>query len=91
MLFIAFIENAFKHGSIINDFLEVYIDLNITNEKLIFSIKNTISLSDNNKENHGLGIDNSKKRLQALYPEKYILSTIKERDWFYLHLEITLT
>ncbi len=91
MLFIAFIENAFKHGSIIEDFIEVDIKLNVSNEKLIFKIKNTINYLKTQTENHGLGLENSKKRLEAIYPNHFILTTKKKENWFYLHLEITLT
>ena len=91
MLFIAFIENAFKHGNPIDGFLSIYIHLSVTPETLTFSIKNTISKNKKHIENHGLGIENSKKRLDVLFPHKYILNTKEEDNWFYLFLEIPLS
>ena len=90
MLFIAFIENAFKHGNPIDGCLSIYIRLSVTPETLTFSIKNTISKNKKNIENHGLGIENSRKRLDVLFSHKYILNTKKEDNWFYLFLEIPL-
>ncbi len=82
MLLIPFIENAFKHGSIINGFLAIEINLNLTeNNKLIFTIKNSF-LNNNESETTGIGLDNIRKRLILLFPNKYNLNTeIKENQF----------
>ncbi len=90
MLFIAFVENAFKHGGLQNDLLTININLKVTKDLLHFAIKNTVKNTVSNTANHGLGIENSKKRLDVLYPNLYTLTSKIEENWFYLDLYITL-
>jgi LytS/YehU family sensor histidine kinase len=81
LILITFIENAFKYVGF-NEGSEncIDIDLGYENGNLKFRIFNT---KDNfiSKEAHasGLGIANTKRRLELLYPGKHIL-TIQDRD-----------
>ncbi len=88
MLLIPFIENAFKHGSIINGFLTIDIDLSLTSEnKLFFTISNSI-LINNDSETKGIGLDNIRKRLELLFPKKHDLTTEIKEDTFTVFLLI---
>ena len=88
MMFLPFVENAFKHGSIINGIMRVEMKLNIKNEHIIFSIKNT-SIHEAELENKkGLGLDNIRKRLELNYEENYELSTIQKDDCYEVYLKI---
>ncbi len=89
MLFIAFIENAFKHGSPHEGYFKV--DIAITSEPtgVNFLIKNSYNETFNTGNNHGLGIENSRKRIQALYPDNHVISIRQEKGWFYVALNIT--
>lgn len=93
LLFIAFIENAFKYVS--NNESEenkVEICLDRQDDLLLFSIFNT--KEKNNRppfEHQGIGIANVRRRLELLYPGKYDLS-IKEEDHSYqVDLKIQLS
>lgn len=90
MLFIAFIENAFKHGTPINDILNIDINLLVDQNQLHFTIKNTVNEKQKSTENHGLGMENSKRRLDVLYPNSYNLTSTIKDNWFLLTLIITL-
>lgn len=90
MLFIAFIENAFKHGGAVDGFLTVDIELKVGLDQLLFHVKNTIKNNSETNENHGLGLENSIKRLDALYPNKYTLTVRNEDNLFLLDLIITI-
>ncbi|WP_405226456.1 sensor histidine kinase [Dokdonia sp. Asnod1-B02] len=90
MLFIAFIENAFKHGSPHDSILHIKISLEVSDKQLHFSIKNTIKEDSSPKENHGLGMQNSIKRLETLYPNAYALNTHTSKGWYYLELIINI-
>lgn len=90
MLFIAFLENAFKHGSKHDDHLKIDVCLDITEAQVLFNIKNSIKTEILEKENHGLGIENSKKRLDVLYPNNYRLTNSRDDSWYYLELVINL-
>ena len=88
MLLMPFVENAFKHGAAIDGTLEVILDLKAHKEGMIFHVKNTISSSNESEGGHGLGIRNSKDRLDALFPNGYQLDTRKDGHWHHLYLEI---
>ncbi|MCG2613698.1 histidine kinase [Terrimonas sp. NA20] len=78
-LLIPFIENAFKHGDFRNDSLHIRLD--VSSAKMDFEISNKVS-NRNKDESGGIGMDNVKRRLELLYPEKHIL-TYETEDSFY--------
>lgn len=83
MLFIAFIENAFKYVSNFDSPQEnkVIISLQLKNEELIFDSFNTKEKMNERIIMHhkGIGISNVKRRLELLYPNRHQL-TIEDND-----------
>ncbi|HKB44198.1 MAG TPA: histidine kinase [Chitinophagaceae bacterium] len=76
LIFIAFIENAFKYVSHYENRLnEVKISLDRNNDDLIFKVFNTKENYNGHRVmNHkGIGIVNVKRRLELLYPGKHQL------------------
>lgn len=90
MLFIAFVENAFKHGTPIDGFLDIDIHLKTTETQLLFTIQNTINKNNTPSESHGIGLENTKKRLESLYPDQYTLTHTKKEHHYTVQLEIQL-
>ncbi len=88
MLFMAFIENAFKHGGRRDGFLTISIKLHVTDTILVFTVENTIQTESNDKNNHGIGLENTRKRLETLYPDSFELTTHKTNTEFTLRLTI---
>jgi len=89
MLLIPFVENAFKHGNLIDGFLTVSIRIKFSNNKLVFSITNTV-LNDNNTHNkHGIGLENIEKRLKLLYPETHQLHIDNSSNIYHVNLSIS--
>ncbi|UCG27155.1 MAG: histidine kinase [Bacteroidales bacterium] len=95
LLFIPFIENAFKHG--INTeprdpFIRVLFDFG-KKDHFIFRIENRkIKGAENGNRNpEGIGITNSRKRLNLLYPGKHRLDITNNQDIFMVELEIELS
>lgn len=88
MLLIPFIENAFKHGSIMDGFLsiDIHLELKLENQ-LIFSIKNSFIESTENNTT-GIGLTNIAKRLDLLYANNYILNNTISNNWFEISLTI---
>ncbi|SDW52787.1 hypothetical protein SAMN05444411_101920 [Lutibacter oricola] len=86
MLLIPFVENAFKHGDIINGSLYVSIQIKTDNNKLFFEIENT-SIKEN-KTNNGIGLENIAKRLKMLYPNSHTLETFQTDSFFKVKLTI---
>jgi len=92
LLFIPFIENAYKHGRKDVKVPGIIIDFKIESEYIFFRIENyTNSNSAKPIENEeGFGLPNIKRRLELLYPEKYVLRVIEKDCKFIVELEITL-
>lgn len=75
LLFISLIENAFKHGVSAKEKSDIYLELSIQKNKLIFSTQNLYIPKDaTDKSGSGIGINNLKKRLRLLYPENFSLT-----------------
>lgn len=87
MLLLPFIENSFKHGNIKNGILQIYIEIKADLEMVHFQIKNSNS-NDQSSAKHGIGLQNIKKRLELLYPNKHNLSIANNDDDFEVNLEL---
>lgn len=89
MLLIPFVENAFKHGSIIDGFLHIDIHVEFIKNELRFLIRNSFNNAEIDENNSGLGIENIKKRLELNYPSKYQLQNWIENKVYHVELKIT--
>ncbi|MFD0761263.1 sensor histidine kinase [Lutibacter aestuarii] len=87
MLLIPFVENAFKHGSIVNGILTIEIAIEQYKNEFNFSIKNTVKESVNNIEK-GIGLETVKKRLDLLFNNDYELNIDESNDNFNVQLFI---
>lgn len=90
MLFIPFIENALKHSNIekINDSF-ISIKINTDADYIFFEVKNSIPEKIINKDKvGGIGLENVKKRLAILYPEKHQLTISEDESSFNIQLKI---
>ena len=93
LLFIPFIENAFKHGISYREKSFVKVEMKIIDNKLFFKCINSISkrTDTNQDENHsGIGLENVKKRLQLLFPDKHRLDISTKNDEFSIFLSVEL-
>ena len=88
MLLIPFVENAFKHGNLIDGYLRVDIKIILNNDSLRFEIRNTVKSEDDPLKKPGIGLENIKKRLDLIYPKKYKLIVKTEGNWFLVDLLI---
>lgn len=91
MLFIPFIENAFKHSE--NKKLEnaVSITIQISKEKIIFDCENRFTEESQNKpEKNGLGNELIQKRLELLYPNKHTLEVSNKDNVYSVKLTIVV-
>lgn len=86
MLLIPFVENAFKHGTIIDGKLKVHICIKTKEEKLFFEIVNSSIIEKNVIK--GIGLENIEKRLNMLYPKSYNLEMNQIDNKFKIALEI---
>jgi len=90
MLFIPFIENALKHSDIekIKDsFISIKIDADAN--EINFEIENNIPIKAISKDEvGGIGLENVKKRLAILYPDKHDLIISENESTFKVELNI---
>ena len=93
MLFIPFVENAFKHGVAIGQRTALQIAIVVSGQKLNFSCVNTdhSSIKKMGMEITGIGLENVKRRLELVYPGRHRLKINKEDGKFIVNLEIDLS
>lgn len=93
MIFIPFIENAYKHGSKKAKPPGIIINMKIDNNHLLFYIKNSLTKridKQNKDEIGGIGLSNVKRRLQLLYPKRHILTIDETKDTFIVKLTLEI-
>ncbi len=92
MLFIPFVENAFKHGVAIGQTSAIDIAIVISDQKLIFTCVNPKykAIKKMADEKSGIGLENVKRRLDLLYPGKHQLQIDEDGGNFKVKLEIDL-
>ncbi|MCD4792938.1 MAG: histidine kinase [Bacteroidales bacterium] len=88
LLFIPFIENAFKYGISAGKKNYINILFKITETKIYFYVENNILVTKKPRLTTGTGIDNVKKRLNILYPNKYLLNINEQNNIFSVKLNI---
>lgn len=92
MLFIGFVENAFKYADKNVSSPGIIINLSIDNKSLNFDIKNKkkkINSPDLTNSN-GIGISNVKRRLELIYPNKHELVIFNTENDYHAKLTIQL-
>jgi sensor histidine kinase YesM len=91
-----FIENSFKHGASEElDQAWISLDLTIQENKLKFKLINAVPpsplfISEPEIMAHGIGLENVRKRLELLYPDRYELKTIMEAETYLVSLTMDL-
>ncbi len=93
LLFISFIENAFKHGGCENGSIpRIIISIHSSQLPLLtLHVENTINKSGAIKlGNSGVGLENVKQRLALIYPDKHQLNITETETLFIVDLTVTL-
>lgn len=86
MLFIPFVENAFKHGNN----LPIQISLVVKNENITFRVVNHYTTANQEANSNGMGLKNVKRRLELIYPDRHelIIENDKTDSIFKMNLTI---
>lgn len=92
LLFTSIIENAFKYGVSYKQNSFIHIVLKTTENVLEFTIKNSKNDNQAEKENcaSGIGLENTRKRLNLLYASTYQLNINESEDTFSVQLKLPL-
>lgn len=82
LLLLPFIENAFKHGiQEITGKGYVNIVICITADELNLQVSNSKPFRNRNFTEYGIGMKNVEKRLELLYPKRYLLDVKDDHDY----------
>lgn len=91
MLLINFVENCFKHSDIeTNEEGWVTISLEVSDNELHFTTRNTVKQKTKKKKDSGIGLSNTQKMLSGEYGEKHSLQTGMIDDFFEIDLKLEL-
>jgi|WetSurMetagenome_2_1015567.scaffolds.fasta_scaffold94295_2 two-component system, LytTR family, sensor kinase len=89
LLFIPFIENAFKHGNKLAPSPGIKINFNIEKNKIFFEINNYLKDDDGIKRTKGgFGLINIRRRLDLLFDKNYNLEINNQSNQFNIKLLI---
>jgi hypothetical protein len=92
LIFIPFIENAFKHGISYQNSSFIHISMALSAHSLVFDCRNSLgrATGEGPSVDSGIGLENVTKRLQLLYPNRHNLVINRGDDRFTVHLEIKM-
>ena len=92
MLLVPFVENAFKHGSKKENHAAVDIRLDVEGRKLHFQVRNALDSNDHQQKDatSGIGLDNVKRRLKLLYPDRFDLDISRKNLQYLVTLNLIL-
>lgn len=86
LIFMTFIENAFKYGVTKKEKIIININLSINNDRIDFTCENKIYTHKSNLERTGIGIVNTRQRLEHLYANRFKLNINNENEVFMVNL-----
>ncbi|MEO6617858.1 MAG: sensor histidine kinase [Dyadobacter sp.] len=92
MLLLPFIENAFKHGTSTMSQANIVIELAVRNKVLTLAVFNHIShqKDEYHFDKGGIGLVNTKKRLNLLYPDRHHLIIKEDLENRTYHILLTI-
>ncbi len=93
LLLITFIENAFKHGISYSSPSAIDIRIGVTGTDLTLTVGNTIirnPLHNRDSAGGGVGLVNARRRLDVLYPGRYLLDISDNNSIYVVNLKISL-
>ncbi|MDD6922088.1 MAG: histidine kinase [Bacteroidales bacterium] len=91
MIFLTFVENAFKYGSSTSRHCRILIRLHVSHGHLLFETRNDIVRhADEFRTAMPVGISNCRSRLAVLFPGRHTISLSEEGGTFHVLLHINL-
>lgn len=91
LILISFVENAFKHGVNPDENSSLRITITVANQQLSLQVINNKVRSVQHEEFSGIGLANTRERLEHLYPGGHTLTIREDEHTFCVNLTITLT
>lgn len=89
LLLITYIENAFKHGVSYTIPSEIRIRIDVIGNSLMLTVTNAVT-SSRQTGHEGVGLINARRRLDVLYPGRYLLDVVDNKSLYIVNLKIEL-
>lgn len=89
MIILPFVENCFKHGA--SEELQqgwVTVQIEASPETILIKVENSKAHTENNHNGTGIGVQNVKRRLSLLYPNRHELKILDGKETFLVILTI---
>ncbi len=92
MLLLPFVENPFKHGVSATQPSHIHIAIDLKDEQLQLEVKNTLFNGKRvtHEESNGIGLNNTQRRLDLLYPGHYKLLVNEHKEDKEFHVQLTV-
>lgn len=91
MLFISVLENAFKHGVSTHQPSFIHASLCVKDDNIVFTCDNSnFPKKDKNLTAGGVGIENTQRRLELLYPQRSKYVHTLQDDIYHVEIKIKL-
>jgi two-component system, LytTR family, sensor kinase len=92
MLLISLIENAFKHGTATTDKCWIHLFLSCDeNGDFNLMLRNSLPLKSQKVTSTGVGVQNTKMRLERLFHNKYFFNQTKTETYYDVQLKLKLS
>lgn len=88
LLFVSFVENAFKHGIRAMGDSYVYIEMKMLDDNIFFSVSNSKSEKNPEEVNEKIGLENSRRRFDAIFKNNYSCEILETNDNFTVKISI---
>jgi two-component system LytT family sensor kinase len=89
LILMSFIENVFKYGTSNHEMADIVISLEAKEDSICFYCRNRLFDMKPVPERTGIGIANTRQRLEHLYPGRHSLTIKKENGYFIVELVLT--
>jgi len=88
LVLMTFVENVFKYGISKQEPSPITIDITVNDEGISFFCQNTIFIRDQETQRAGIGIKNTKQRLEHLYPGRHLLYITNDEKLYTVQLNL---
>ena len=89
LITVTYVENAFKHGISYNKSSFIHITAHARNDRFHFTCRNS-KHKESTEEHGGVGLENTRKRLNLIYGDDYTLNIEDTEDTYNVELDIPL-
>jgi len=87
LIYQPFLENAFKY---VGGEYRINLEMKLVNEQILFHLENSLpeQFQETKKSSSGIGIENIKRRMALLYPNRHQLNIKQDKKSFIVELFI---